>query len=710
MRFSIRSKIILVLLPLGLACLAVGGALGYRAGDQALTQNVERELTAQREMKRQRVEAYIHEQLRLTSVIASSPDIADASKDFIVALKEMRARPPDPAAAAADASALDSWYREHYITRLNKTSGSRLDVSTLLPPDPVARRLQVEFLRRDPKAAGEEDPVGIAPGDNPYARVHAQYHHRIKHLAEAVGFGDINLVDPAGGDILFSVNKEIDFLSNIYHSPFGRSSFAQIVERALDPRNAGEAVIQDYTAYPPSAFAPQLLTAVPVMTDGQPVAVVVAQIDVEALNRLLTDDGQWRQNGEGETGEVLLVGEDRLLRSQSRFLQEEPKKFLAELRDNGLPEATTREIETLDTTILYLPVNTDEIERAFHNQSGFGRFTDYRGAKVLGAYGPIEVAGLRWAITAKQDVAEAWAPVAALRRELLAAAAISTVAITLIALACASVFMRPIRRILSAMVSGRDGHTIARVPVTGSDEFTEVLKSYNVMVDAIDERERRVLALQQEKDDLVRRFYPQALAGRLCVGAETDAETISNVTVAVCFVDGIEPLGVELSAAEVRERLHTLFDVLLATAKEHGVEPVRSLGESYIAVCGLSSPRLDHAERTMAWTHSAALAVSRISAAWARSVTMRFGIASGDVMIFSTGHTPYDLWGRTLGVARLTALAADPNTARVDFTTHALLTEVEGLRPCPPIENAAWGSIVSWARPLSERPAAQAAE
>jgi hypothetical protein len=40
-QLSIRSKIILVLLLTGLACLAAGAIIGYRAGDAALRQSVE---------------------------------------------------------------------------------------------------------------------------------------------------------------------------------------------------------------------------------------------------------------------------------------------------------------------------------------------------------------------------------------------------------------------------------------------------------------------------------------------------------------------------------------------------------------------------------------------------------------------------------------------------------------------------------------------
>jgi hypothetical protein len=45
-QLSIRSKIILTLLLTGLACLAAGAIIGYRAGEAALTRSVEEQLTA----------------------------------------------------------------------------------------------------------------------------------------------------------------------------------------------------------------------------------------------------------------------------------------------------------------------------------------------------------------------------------------------------------------------------------------------------------------------------------------------------------------------------------------------------------------------------------------------------------------------------------------------------------------------------------------
>ena len=343
---------------------------------------------------------------------------------------------------------------------------------------------------------------------------------------------------------------------------------------------------------------------------------------------------------------------------------------------------------------------------------GLARYHDYRGVEVISAYGPLEVAGLRWAISAKQDVVEALAPAFGLRRDLLIAAAATAIGLTFLAVACAAIFMRPLRRILDGMKSVRESGTATRVVVQGKDEFAELASGYNTMADAIEQRDRRLAAANQEKNELLRGIYPEGVAERMRSGAEITAETISNVTVAVAWIDGLELLGEDISAAETRDRLSALHNVFDTAASAHGVELVRSLGEGYIGICGLSSPRLDHATRTLAWTRTATLAVERLRGDWTKSISLRFGLASGeiDVLLLSRGHSAYDIWGRTLAIARCIAAATRPGFVRVSDSTYRLLTDVEGLEARPPIENPVWGSITAWERQVVEREMARAAE
>jgi class 3 adenylate cyclase len=127
------------------------------------------------------------------------------------------------------------------------------------------------------------------------------------------------------------------------------------------------------------------------------------------------------------------------------------------------------------------------------------------------------------------------------------------------------------------------------------------------------------------------------------------------------------------------------------------------LGETHILVCGLSSPRLDHAMRTLAWTHSAQSAVLRLGTEWANSISLRFGLASGeiDVLILNAAHTAFDVRGRTLAIARRISADAKPGSVQVDSSTFALLTDVKGFEAAPPIGEPVLGTLRSWSRPAA---------
>jgi class 3 adenylate cyclase len=703
-QLSIRSKIILVLLLTGLACLAAGAVIGYLAGESALTQSIEGRLTALRELKRRRIEAYVNNQLRFTATVAASAETVEAAKAFIAAFREMRAE-THPAAMQADTAALENWYNNDLIPRLDKIAGSHTPVEGLMPADPVARRLQADYIARNPNPVGEKSKLLAAPGGSRYDTAHARYHPILKRVAATVGFYDINLLDAATGDVVYTVAKETDFANNMYHGAFTQSGFARVVERALDPRNGGKAVVEDYTAYTPSALAPQMFAAVPIIADGQTIGVFVAQIDILTLNNLLTDNNGWRSIGEGDTGEVLLIGEDRLLRSQSRFLIENPDAFLAQAKANGLPESTADQIRALGTTILYMPNRSEGVERAFRNKTGLARYPDYRGVEVISSFGPMEVAGLRWAIASKQDVVEAFAPEIRFKRNLLVAAAFAAILLTFLALACAGLFMRPLRRIIAGMRAASSGRDVSRIEIPGNDEFAELARGYNAMADAIKQRDNRLADIEREKGELLYSMYPAGVAERVRSGAEVTADSVSNVTVAIVLIHGLDVLAANLSATEIRVMFNAFLDAMNNAAASHGVEPLRSVGESYIGVCGLSSPLLDHAARTLAWARSATLALQRMGDQWAKSVSLRFGLASGEIHVLLIGrsHTAYEIWGHTLNVARRIVQEAEPGCIRVSESTYALLTEVEGFEPCPPIETPALGSIMTWSRNAVER-------
>ncbi len=169
----------------------------------------------------------------------------------------------------------------------------------------------------------------------------------------------------------------------------------------------------------------------------------------------------------------------------------------------------------------------------------------------------------------------------------------------------------------------------------------------------------------------------------------------------VAWVDGLDALALELTAAGALRRFSSLQNALSEVAAAEGIEPIHSFGESWIAVSGLSVPRLDHAQRALAFAVAAIRAVERIGQDWQYPVSLHIGLCSGEIAVGLVGRprAAYDLWGRTVTCARRIVLEAEPGWIRVADTTLDLLPDTTGLVPCPPITLPTGLSLATWTRP-----------
>jgi len=84
--------------------------------------------------------------------------------------------------------------------------------------------------------------------------------------------------------------------------------------------------------------------------------------------------------GMGETGETYIVGNDLMMRSQSRFSK--------------------------DPTLLTVKVDTPSVRKGIAGLDGSHVIADYRGVPVLSHFSPIEFGGPKWVLLAEIDEAE----------------------------------------------------------------------------------------------------------------------------------------------------------------------------------------------------------------------------------------------------------------------------------------------------------------
>lgn len=200
---------------------------------------------------------------------------------------------------------------------------------------------------------------------------------------------------------------------------------------------------------------------------GNTIGSVILEIPISAINTIMTDYSE--QNGLGKSGEAYLVGNDNLMRSNSRF------------RENA---------------VLNIQVTTPAVNKAFNGDTGRDIGPDYRNIKCLGSYSPLNIDGLNWVIIAEIDEQEAMIPVNAIRNSILLVSIIIAASVFLIAMLVSLRITGPLKRLQKATEQIGSGNYEGELKVTSNDEIGLLTQTFNSMTDRLKKQSEEI---EQEK-------------------------------------------------------------------------------------------------------------------------------------------------------------------------------------------------------------------
>jgi len=157
-----------------------------------------------------------------------------------------------------------------------------------------------------------------------------------------------------------------------------------------------------------------------------------------------------------------------------------------------------------------------------------------------------------------------------------------------------------------------------------------------------------------EADSLLANILPEAIVERLKEKPdEKVADSVAEASVLFSDLVGFTGLAQRLGAARtvaLLDQVVTEFDRLAAA---HGVEKIKTIGDGYMAVAGVSRPQVDHLPRLARMALLLPDLVERLSAAHGVDLKIRIGIAGGPVMagVIGADKFSYDVWGETVNLA-----------------------------------------------------------
>ena len=225
---------------------------------------------------------------------------------------------------------------------------------------------------------------------------------------------------------------------------------------------------------------------------------------------------------------------------------------------------------------------------------------------------------------------------------------------------------------LNTQVSGINTSTdlSTRVSIPGKDELSNLGDAINGMLGDI-QTERG------KSDTLLLNVLPEAISDRLKEGETAIADSFSGVSVMFSDVVGITKLSAQIAPGELVEMLNRLFSAFDHLTDRHGLEKIKTIGDAYMVVGGLPTPREDHADAIAAMALDMQTELARLNEEQGTTLSIRIGINSGPVVagVIGTRKFIYDLWGDTVNTAARMESHGVEGLTQVTADTYELLKD-----------------------------------
>jgi class 3 adenylate cyclase len=196
---------------------------------------------------------------------------------------------------------------------------------------------------------------------------------------------------------------------------------------------------------------------------------------------------------------------------------------------------------------------------------------------------------------------------------------------------------------------------------------------YGTDVTAARERER----LARENERLLLNILPEPIADRLRAGEPLIADRFDDVTMLFADIVEFTRMSSAMSPSELVGVLNLVFTAFDELVERYRLEKVKTVGDAYMVVGGMSDGSGDHTVRVAMMALDLADAVARIEPAARLGMTFRVGIHCGPVVAGVIGTTKfiYDVWGDTVNLASRMESLAVPGRVQV---THAVMERLRG--------------------------------
>ena len=209
-------------------------------------------------------------------------------------------------------------------------------------------------------------------------------------------------------------------------------------------------------------------------------------------------------------------------------------------------------------------------------------------------------------------------------------------------------------------------------------EKQQILQDQNDLLEKqVDERTFELQKEKQKTENLLLNILPHEVAEELKENGSSEAKYYDEVTVLftdfVNFTQSSEKMGAEKMLVELNE-CFTAFDMIM---EKHGLEKIKTIGDAYLAVCGLPMKNECHAYQTVLVALDIIDFIEERKKTHPDVLDIRIGINSGSLIagIVGVKKFAYDIWGDTVNTAARMEQNSEKGKINISESTYQLVKE-----------------------------------
>jgi class 3 adenylate cyclase len=186
-------------------------------------------------------------------------------------------------------------------------------------------------------------------------------------------------------------------------------------------------------------------------------------------------------------------------------------------------------------------------------------------------------------------------------------------------------------------------------------------------------RDNRLIQFEKSKSDkLLLNIFPSKIASDLKESGTTNPESFKDVTVFFSDLVNFTEISSRFDPEFIINELNQLFTKFDSIVEKHGCERIKTIGDAYMAVCGLPEPAPDSAARILDAASEIIGFMEERKKYSPVKWEIRIGVHTGDVVAGVVGVKKfiYDVFGDTVNMASRMESNSEPMLINVSEDTY----------------------------------------